>query len=45
MSSQQIKLMNAWNAQYPVSDWECKRASRIEKIQGNKNSVLNAVCD
>ena len=44
MGSPQQKLMVAWDKMYPVSDWECKRASRIESIQGNINQVLKTRC-
>jgi len=44
MSSQQRKLMNAWDKMYPVSKWECERASRIEKIQGNGNRFVAEHC-
>ena len=45
MSSQPKQLMNAWDKMYPVSDWECKRARRIEIIQGNKNNVVASRCN
>jgi len=41
MSDTQRKLMLAWNKMYPISEWECKRASRIEAIQGNKNLLFS----
>ena len=44
MSKSQKQLMNAWNKMYPVSNWECKRAKRIESIQGNKNEVIVSLC-
>jgi deoxyribonuclease-1 len=44
MSKQQRQLMTAWDKQYPVSKWECKRAKRIEKLQGNANEVVNSRC-
>jgi deoxyribonuclease-1 len=44
MSKQQRKLMTAWDKQFPVSNWECKRGKRIEKLQGNKNAVLDNRC-
>lgn len=44
MSSQQKKLMDAWNKMYPVSDWECKREKRIENIQGNINPFVSDFC-
>ncbi|WP_220149645.1 MULTISPECIES: endonuclease [unclassified Psychromonas] len=44
MSNQQRQLMNAWNKTYPVDAWECERARRISKIQGNSNQVLEQSC-
>lgn len=44
MSKQQKQLMNAWDKMYPVDKWECKRAKRIAKIQGNKNIILKNRC-
>lgn len=32
MSKSQDQLMNAWDKVYPVNDWECNRAKRIEGI-------------
>lgn len=43
MSKAQQKLMDAWDKMYPISEWECIRAKRIEKIQGNVNPFI--VCD
>jgi len=44
MGKPQEKLMAAWDKMYPVSQWECKRASRIEAIQGNKNRIMTLRC-
>ncbi len=44
MSKAQKQLMNAWDKMYPVSDWECERAERIAKLQGNKNEVVISRC-
>lgn len=44
MSNKQRKLMNAWDTMYPVDEWECKRAYRIEKIQGNSNKFVKDKC-
>jgi deoxyribonuclease-1 len=44
MSKSQRQLMAAWDKQFPVSAWECKRAKRIEKLQGNVNNVLKTRC-
>ncbi|MCQ2914831.1 MAG: endonuclease [Alphaproteobacteria bacterium] len=44
MSDSQRKLMEAWNKMYPVDEWECERAKRIESIQGNKNIFVSEEC-
>jgi deoxyribonuclease-1 len=44
MSKSQKQLMNAWDRMYPVSDWECDRANRIEKLQSSENSLMKARC-
>ena len=44
MSSKNKKLFEAWDVQYPVSDWECARAKLIQKIQANKNQILAERC-
>lgn len=44
MSSQQEQLMKAWDRQYPVDKWECSRAKRIERIQGNENEFVKEPC-
>ncbi len=44
MSRQQRRLMESWDAQYPVSDWECERNRRIKRIQGNGNPFVERVC-
>ena len=44
MSSQQEQLMKAWDKQYPVDKWECTRAKRIEKLQGNENKFVKEPC-
>lgn len=44
MSSAQQKLMSSWDKQYPVSKWECERAKKIKKIQGNINPILATRC-
>lgn len=43
MSKAQKKLMDAWDKMYPASEWECTRAARIKKIQGNSNPFVH--CD
>lgn len=44
LSDQQEKLMDAWDAMYPVDEWECERARRIEAIQGNENPLVKNKC-
>ncbi|NRB41819.1 MAG: endonuclease [Pseudomonadales bacterium] len=44
MSKSQKQLMSAWDKMHPVSEWECKRAVRIEEIQGSKNQIMAARC-
>lgn len=45
LSDQQRKLFEAWNRLYPVDQWECTRAKRIEKIQGNPNRFVREPCE
>lgn len=45
MSNPQKQLMHAWNKMYPVSAWECLRAKRIRKIQGNPNTLVTEQCE
>lgn len=44
MSSQQRRLMMAWDKMYPVTPWECKRNQRIESIQQNINPIMIQRC-
>lgn len=37
-------LFVAWDALFPVTDWECRRAEKIRAVQGNENPVLQARC-
>ena len=38
------KLKAAWDKMYPPDAWECERARRIAKIQGNVNEITEARC-
>ena len=38
------KLFELWHKSDPVDEWECERAKRIEKIQGNRNKVVIGNC-
>lgn len=44
LSKAQTQLMQAWNRQYPVNQWECVRDQRIERIQGNHNPYVIEQC-
>ena len=44
MSGQQLKLMNAWHKQLPVTQWECLRGQRIADKQGNQSAILDKSC-
>lgn len=44
LSRQQTQLFNAWNKQYPVSNWECQRDNRIANVQGNHNPYVQRAC-
>ena len=44
LSSQQRKLMESWNKLYPVTQWECTRAERIERLQKNENPFVVEAC-
>lgn len=37
-------VLRAWDKQYPVTPWECSRAFRIEKVQGNANNIVKPEC-
>ncbi len=38
-------VLNAWNKKYPITKWECVRAYRIEKLQGNANGIVKPQCE
>ncbi len=44
LSSQQSKLLEVWDRQYPVSSWECQREARIAQVQGNHNPYVQRAC-
>jgi deoxyribonuclease-1 len=37
-------LFEAWNKADPVDAWECRRARRIEAVQGNPNKFVAEAC-
>ncbi|AZL53717.1 deoxyribonuclease [Aliarcobacter skirrowii] len=40
LSNQERKLMEAWNKQDPVDEWERIKNKRVEKLQGNLNPYV-----
>lgn len=44
VSRKNRRLFAAWSRQDPVDDWECERARRIERIQGNENPFVKTEC-
>ena len=44
ISKKNWKLFELWHKSDPVDEWECERAKRIERIQGNRNEVLIMRC-
>lgn len=44
LSSQQQRLMQAWDKQHPVGGWECERDRRISSVQGWSNPFVAANC-
>ena len=44
MGRPQKQLMEAWDKMYPPDQWECTRARRIAKVQGNANEITEARC-
>ncbi|MEE3651893.1 MULTISPECIES: deoxyribonuclease I [unclassified Brenneria] len=44
LSSQQTRLFEAWNKQFPVTQWECTRDRRIAAKQGNHNPYVQQAC-
>ena len=41
LSKQERKMMEAWDKEDPVSEWEKIKNKRVEKIQGNSNNFIN----
>jgi deoxyribonuclease I len=44
ISRKNAKLFEAWDKMYPVTDWECKRSKKVERIQNSVNPVLTERC-
>jgi len=45
ISKKNRKLFDVWNRSDPVDEWECVRAKRIERIQGNRNEIVLGRCE
>ena len=43
-SKKNRSMFEEWNRSDPVDEWECERARKIEKIQGNRNEVVMGNC-
>ena len=37
-------ILKAWDKKFPINKWECRRAYRIEKLQGNANEIVKPKC-
>ena len=44
ISKKNRKLFEAWNKSDPVDEWECERARKIERKQGNRNEIVMRSC-
>ena len=44
VSEKNKNLFEKWDQRYPVDEWECKRAKKIENIQGNQNIFVIQSC-
>ena len=44
LSGKQRRIMQDWDRIHPATEWECTRADRIAKIQGNRNEIMAARC-
>lgn len=44
VSRKNRKIFAAWDKMDPVDKWECERARRIQKIQGNTNFIVEERC-
>ena len=44
ISKKNWKLFESWHKSDPVDEWECERAKRIEKIQGNRYEIVWEKC-
>ncbi len=38
-------LIIKWDKDDPIDDWECKRAKKIQNVQGNINQILSTQCE
>ena len=45
MSDSPRKMFEEWDKIHPVDAWECERARRIQKLQGNRNRFVTERCE
>jgi len=45
ITGKEKKMFKLWDKEDPVDKWECERAMRIEKLQGNTNPILKKRCN
>ncbi|MDM8542762.1 endonuclease [Desulfococcaceae bacterium HSG7] len=44
LDSEEKQMFKKWDKSDPVDKWECERSRRIEKLQGNVNTVVKDAC-
>jgi endonuclease I len=44
LEPEETRMFKKWDQADPVDKWECERCRRIEKLQGNKNSIVKDAC-
>ena len=44
ISKKNRSMFEEWDLSDPVDAWECERARRIERIQGNRNGIVLENC-
>ena len=44
LSRKQKRLFEAWDRQFPPDERECRRAKRIQKLQGTENRFISKAC-
>ncbi|MFH1984745.1 MAG: endonuclease [Pseudomonadota bacterium] len=44
ISNKNRRMFEAWDREDPVDEWECERARRIERLQGDENPFVKSQC-